>query len=266
MTEQPRPLSGHPSPDELADLRADELPAARQGEISAHVATCAQCTSELAAMDEVEILLGEAGRVSVAMPDDVAASLDATLARLSLERSTGVASLDEKRATKAPSSRISTWLPRLGAAAAVLVIAGFVVNLTGNRGGDDNSASDAGDSGGSSVLSPEEGAGGSDNSAGGGSDYLRRLAPQRLNKSNLPTYAGALARAPAPTASALDQPNSPTAEAARLCPTTKVTGKVRRTAVRFEGTLAFVVVKPEAREVSVYTCDSPPKWLYSTSY
>jgi hypothetical protein len=273
VIDQPQSPRAHPSPDELADLRADSLGPDRSAEIAAHVVTCSSCTDELAAMDDVEILLSAAGREPLLMPTEVAASLDAALARASLERAAGVASLDEKRGEHPPAelaaggrSRLSKLIPALGAAAAVFIIAGLAFDLGPNRDAED--AMTAGD--GAASAQPESGRGGL--GAGGntpsGPDRdageLRWMAPQKVTKHNVRQYASALSAAP--TASILDYAFDSMPATDRLCPPTRLSETFRRTPVEFEGELAYVVVKTAAREVMVYTCESPPERLYSTSY
>src|SRR5262249_38719483 len=99
VTEHPRPVPAHPTTDELADWHADTRDESGQAaRISSHVANCPACAAEVAALDAVAAVLAEAGGEPVPMPDDVAASLDAALARVSLERAYDVPSLDERRA------------------------------------------------------------------------------------------------------------------------------------------------------------------------
>jgi hypothetical protein len=276
VTDQPLSSRAHPSPDELADLRADALEAERTAEVSAHVVACPSCSDELAAMAEVEILLAEAGHAPIAMPADVAASLDAALARASLEREAGVPSLEEKRAeriaavpVRSGASRMSKLIPALGAAAAVVVIAGIAYNLGTNQGADDSTA--ASDSAGQApeAASASGGSGGDHDKSPtevgkGGTNGLYRISPQKVTRNNLRDYASALAAAP--TAAFQDPHAAATGDTARVCPPVKLSEAKRRTPVQFEGDLAFVVVKTEAREATVYTCESPPERLYSTTY
>lgn len=267
MTEYSPASRSHPSPDELADLRADALADARLAEVSSHVASCPQCASELAAIDDVQALLVDAGNEPIAMPADVAAAIEAALATASLERASGIPSLAERRTSGAshdsasPGRDHGSLWRKLAVAAAVVVVGGSAVaGLTRLEQGDDNvaDAGSAADSGGA-----ELGRGGGTNEENlDGESPTSRIKPQRVTEDNLTLYAQALSDQPA---AGYSGPRLPL-PAERACPSVDLSGNALRTPVRFEGRLAYVLVKRGTREVSVYSCDSPPERLYRTSY
>ncbi|MEU6231995.1 hypothetical protein [Kitasatospora sp. NPDC047058] len=78
------PSGPHPSVDELADLAEGLVePAAAAGALRAHLAGCAECRGTAEALAEVQALLGAVE--PPAMPEDVAARLDAALAAAAAE-------------------------------------------------------------------------------------------------------------------------------------------------------------------------------------
>lgn len=251
----------HPSPDDLADLREGLLDGAAAREVTAHVDDCADCRAELAALDEVAALLADEGAVGVSMPADVAARLDDALARAAAERSAGIPSLAERRSSLA--TRSFRWL---GAAAAVVIVGyGAVTVLDDGVGGGSADQSSAGD-----IASLEAG-----DSAGGdtadsptapekGSDDYQRLAPQRLDRGTLSSYADALSG----RAEILPRPNNTVDTQAfrERCVVPRSKPPVTAAPVRWKHRLAYVVVNTETRVATVYACETPPERLYSTPY
>ncbi|MFD0274962.1 hypothetical protein ACFVHB_13825 [Kitasatospora sp. NPDC127111] len=78
------PPGAHPSVDELADLAEGLVePAAAAEALHAHLAGCAECRETAEALTEVQALLGAVE--PPAMPEDVAARLDAALAAAAAE-------------------------------------------------------------------------------------------------------------------------------------------------------------------------------------
>jgi hypothetical protein len=272
VTEYSPASRSHPSPDELADLRADALSESRAAEVVNHLLTCAQCVSELAAIDEVHTLLTDAGHESIAIPEDVAAAIDAALATVSLERASGVPSLDERRAAGAAAAGApdapagpgrdygSLWKKLAVAAAVVIVGGGGVAGLTQIEQGNDMSADSdsAADTGGRGPAELGTGMDGNPDDSPQGP----RVKPERVTRDNLALYAQAFAVHPE---AAYARPTD-MMDAERVCPSVDLSGNALRAPVRFEGRLAYLVVKRGTREVSVYTCDSTPERLYRTSY
>ncbi|MCX5398263.1 hypothetical protein [Streptomyces sp. NBC_00102] len=69
----------HPDVSEIADFTEGILPLPRTAEIRRHLLSCALCEEVRSSLDEIESLLGSLP-VPAAMPDDVAARIDAALA------------------------------------------------------------------------------------------------------------------------------------------------------------------------------------------
>ncbi|MCP2313163.1 anti-sigma factor family protein [Kitasatospora paracochleata] len=97
----------HPDIDVLADLTEDLLPAERAAEVRAHLADCPDCAETHAALAEVSRLLGDTE--PPAMPEDIAARIDAALAAESAARA-AVTPAPERPATT-PGPRASRPTP-----------------------------------------------------------------------------------------------------------------------------------------------------------
>ncbi|WP_108987204.1 anti-sigma factor family protein [Streptomyces coelicoflavus] len=95
-------MTGHPDVAEISDLAEGILPSARTTDVRRHLASCALCADVYASLEEVQSLLG-ALPPPAAMPDDVAARIDAALAA---EPQPGVADdAHVSRETSAPVGR-----------------------------------------------------------------------------------------------------------------------------------------------------------------
>ncbi|MZE47468.1 hypothetical protein GTY49_31905 [Streptomyces sp. SID5477] len=95
-------MTGHPDVAEISDLAEGILPSARTTDVRRHLGSCALCADVYASLEEVQSLLGTLPPPA-AMPDDVAARIDAALAA---EPQPGVADdAHVSRETSAPVSR-----------------------------------------------------------------------------------------------------------------------------------------------------------------
>ncbi|MCX5036676.1 hypothetical protein OHA99_18750 [Streptomyces coelicoflavus] len=72
-------MTGHPDVVEISDLAEGILPSARTTDVRRHLESCALCADVYASLEEVQDLLGTLAPPA-AMPDDVAARIDAALA------------------------------------------------------------------------------------------------------------------------------------------------------------------------------------------
>ncbi|MDI6514939.1 hypothetical protein QMA61_01885 [Streptomyces coelicoflavus] len=72
-------MTGHPDVVEISDLAEGILPSARTTDVRRHLESCALCADVYASLEEVQDLLGTLPPPT-AMPDDVAARIDAALA------------------------------------------------------------------------------------------------------------------------------------------------------------------------------------------
>ncbi|WP_203603167.1 anti-sigma factor family protein [Streptomyces coelicoflavus] len=95
-------MTGHPDVAEISDLAEGILPSARTTDVRRHLGSCALCADVYASLEEVQSLLGTLPPPA-AMPDDVAARIDAALAA---EPQPGVADdAHVSRETSAPVGR-----------------------------------------------------------------------------------------------------------------------------------------------------------------
>ncbi|WP_203721187.1 anti-sigma factor family protein [Streptomyces coelicoflavus] len=95
-------MTGHPDVAEISDLAEGILPSARTTNVRRHLESCALCADVYASLEEVQGLLGTLPPPA-AMPDDVAARIDAALAA---EPPPGVADdAHVSRETSAPAGR-----------------------------------------------------------------------------------------------------------------------------------------------------------------
>jgi len=133
----------HLSPATVADLEADLLDNGARTAAEAHLAGCAECRAERAALGELRGLL-RAAAVSEPVPADVAVRLSAALERESLDREH--APVGPPPVPVRPKGRRPAFLPRLLAATAAFAAIGGVGYLAVTAGGpsDDTSASEAG--------------------------------------------------------------------------------------------------------------------------
>lgn len=79
MTSSTTDMTGHPDVVEISDLAEGILPSARTTDVRRHLESCALCADVYASLEEVQGLLGTLPPPA-AMPDDVAARIDAALA------------------------------------------------------------------------------------------------------------------------------------------------------------------------------------------
>lgn len=100
MTAADHPTVPHPDLDTLADLDAGVLDPAAAEDVAAHVGGCARCAAAMAAFDAVRADLGDLP--VPAMPESVAARLDATVADL---RAGAPASAQPGAPVSAPATR-----------------------------------------------------------------------------------------------------------------------------------------------------------------
>jgi hypothetical protein len=79
VTSSTADMTGHPDVAEISDLAEGILPSARTIDIRRHLESCALCADVYASLGEIQDLLGTLPPPA-AMPDDVAARIDAALA------------------------------------------------------------------------------------------------------------------------------------------------------------------------------------------
>jgi hypothetical protein len=252
----------HPTVDELADLREGLLSGADEARVRAHLAGCADCAAETAALAEVAAVLREAGSEPLTMPTSVARAIDDALSDEAAARASAPAPEPAVRHER-PAGRRAWIKPAFGwlaaAAAAVVVIGGVGAGLRGPDN-EDNSAggsSAAADSGGL-----QERSGGRD----GVTPTSGGRAPRRLDEQSIRTYAKELsadgALGAAPQANTGDAAGS---AAERHACNPQGIGGLRQPVV-WDGRLAMLVVRREVRVASIYTCDATPRRLYSARY
>lgn len=117
--------SGHPEIDELAAYAAGDLDAAGRVLILDHIRSCAACTGDVLALERATARLGEL--VAAPMPADVAARLDAVLAREA--SSPGAAGLTSTGAAVAGTvlpTRLRRRTPGWASGAAAAVVVGLL--------------------------------------------------------------------------------------------------------------------------------------------
>jgi hypothetical protein len=138
MTE-PTGAGAHLDPDTLADLDEALLTAPDESAARDHLAGCARCRADLAALTGVRETLAGAADVGP-VPDAVAAGLDRALAAVAAEpASTAVTrTVTPLRAPERSSPRGLRWLQ--AAAVVVLLLAGGALGVSalGGDGGNDN--------------------------------------------------------------------------------------------------------------------------------
>jgi hypothetical protein len=264
----------HPTLDQLAELDEGLLPAAESASVTAHLADCAECRDARARLGEVSDLLAAAGRETPQMPADVAASVEAALARAGTERDAGVPSLAERRTGSEPDTAAAPAADRprhrgrmlLGAAAAVTLIAvGGAVISNGLPGGSTPDESAAG------TRANAQSAGGESGRAGnvGGRRPTADRVPAtvmelsltpRLNRDSVGSYAERLANGEVAGA-------RPPARCL-VTPTTQsqASASVPDALVEFDGQAAVLQVHPDTREFSVFSCPGPARLLYGSTY
>jgi len=256
--------AGHLSSDTVADLDAELLDTGARAEAEAHLAGCAECRAERAALGELRGLLRSVA-VSEPVPADVAVRLRAALERESLDREHASAGPlpDPVRLER----RRSAVLPRLLAAAAAFAAIGGVgyLAITAGSPSDDTSTSEAGTA--SLADSP------ADSSASGGGQLAAVAAATRevagSGTRGQGTAAGSEASPPAGvspddgTADASEAPlaasgpeGAATRQLADTCGTS-LAGELDRTLV---GARAFVY---DGREVVLVVLSGPTASLVS---
>jgi hypothetical protein len=256
----------HPSLEELAELAEGVLDAERQAEVSAHLASCDECTSATAALSEVGTVLTAAGSIPIPIPADRAASLQDALGRVGAERASGVPSLDEhrerpqRRRGATSRVRVPRWVSAAGAAAAVVLACYGGISLL-NSGGPDHTSSAA-----------ESGASGGRAAAGQGDSSGAAPGPSKGSfASSGPGKSGA--GIPAVTAKTLAGYATELASRRAFVatrPTCRPAGvdlprHARAATIRWKGAPALVVVDVTRHRATVYSCRHAAV-LFSTSY
>jgi hypothetical protein len=191
---------GHVGWDRLADLDAGLLDAQQASAVSAHVAQCAACRSDQAALAALPGDLAALGAQTAPMPDGVAARIDAALVAEGAESAeagasrrtsavTVVPTLEERRAAR---GRRNT---RVLQVAAVLVVllglggVGYTLATSGGGSSDRNTAS-AGSASGGQDDAAAGGGQGAPAVVRSGTDYRAATLDQALG-----AVAGAVPRA-----------------------------------------------------------------------
>lgn len=264
MTDPVTSRTAHPSPDQLADLRAGALPSAEARWVTAHVAGCDRCADELAAMDQVEALLAEAGDVALTMPDDVAARVDEAIAAAVAHRDAGVPELDARRAAATDAGaaarrrRRAVWGGLVAAAAVIVAVGatGGVLDSLRSSSGDADSASAGGDTSSRAAQDRAE-------SGGSAADEPQKVpSPPAVDRAGVAGLASQVEREAARNRAV---PRQTALFGAAACPPLDPATRWQR-AVAFEGQPAYITVKPATREVVVHSCETPPSRLYATTY
>jgi len=247
----------HPPIEQISDLVAGLLPAAEALALNSHLAACPDCTEERTALLELSDLLAGEGASGIEMPPEVAATLDAAIARASSDRAAQVRSI-------APGSHPWRWLA--GAAAAVLVVGvGFAGLRALPQGGTDTAASTTGPANRQqhrmTAASGTVGAAESD-----------AVHPPTSSSLELPPAAGGDARLH--LTSSADVAAAGRLLSARpalaIAPGTldcaePPTGGVA-SAVSFEGQPAVLSVSPNTHLATVYDCATATRTLLVTGY
>ena len=149
--------SGHTSPDTLADLHEGLLHERAETAAREHLATCAQCRADLAALAALPATLAAAGEIGP-VPDDVAGRLDAALDAASRAPADGPAATTVVPLASA-GARTSPRGLRLLQAAAVLVVVlglgGLAVSALRDSGHGSAADSSAGSAAGPVAGTPE---------------------------------------------------------------------------------------------------------------
>jgi hypothetical protein len=128
MTENQGPDAAHLGLDRISDLEEGLLNPAEEQAAREHLAGCAQCQDDLAALTAVrEALLADA---EIAMPDDVADRLYAALAELPPYEAPTIGAVTTLPAPRTPSRWDTRRKPTLIALSAAAVIALFAVGVT----------------------------------------------------------------------------------------------------------------------------------------
>lgn len=136
MSEHPPPANrltepggtGHPEIDELAAYADSEIDVGGAGLVRAHLADCADCAADLAALDQARDQL--AGLASPSMPADAIARLDAAIARAGAAPPVAATVLPSRTARRTPG-----WATGAAAAAVIALVAAVAVGaLTRVRG------------------------------------------------------------------------------------------------------------------------------------
>jgi len=248
----------HPSVDELADLREGLLAQADEARVREHVDGCSACAVELAALDEVAVMLRETGAEPIAMPAAVARAIDDALSQAAATPS--ARPLPERVAAVPARSRRHWAKPAFGwlagAAAAVVVIGGIGVGLDQVGSRSDDTAADSSGGQGAEVESPATSPEG--NTAG-----KHRERP-RVDRDSIRSYAQDLATA-RPEPSGGQVPGSDGDMFGRNCSAPQGMGGLREPVIWY-GDDALLVVRREPRVASVYSCDATPRLLYSAPY
>jgi anti-sigma factor RsiW len=255
----------HPSLEELAELHEGTLDAERQLEVSAHLASCDECTSATAALSEVGTVLTAAGSVPMPMPADRAASLQDALRRVSAERAAGVPSLVEqrdrpqRRGTAASRVGVPRWVSAAGAAAAVVLACYGGISLLHSGGPGQSSSAESSASGGRAAAAQ------GDSSGAAPSPSRRSVASQTPGKSagelqavtakTLAAYAAELGSRPASGAT------TPSCRPAAA----NLPHRSRTAMIGWKGAPALVVVDLTRHRATVYSCSSAAA-LFSTGY
>ncbi|MDX6365119.1 MAG: hypothetical protein QOK30_195 [Nocardioidaceae bacterium] len=255
----------HPSLEELAELQEGVLDAERQPEVSAHLASCDECTSATAALSEVGTVLTTAGSVPMPIPADRAASLQDALRRVGAERAAGVPSLDEqrdrpqRRRTADTRLRVPRWVSATGAAAAVVLACYGGITVLNSGGPGQSSSAESAASGGRAAA----GRGGSSGAAPSPSpESFASQTPgksageiQAVTPKTLAAYAAGLGSRPASGAT------RPSCGPAAV----HLPHRSRTATIRWKGAPALVVVDLTRHRATVYSC-SHAAALFSTGY
>jgi anti-sigma factor RsiW len=250
------PDFAHPSVDDLADLAEGLLPAERSGEVSGHLASCADCTRVAAALEEVQATLALAASSPEPIPESVSRTIDDALRRASAERAAGVTSLAERRdrpQVPLARQRPPRWAVIAGAAAAVVVV-GYAGSSLLDNGGGTNSSADQGGSANAVAGGGAAGTGRTPSKAEGSSQPPGKAAEDVVTPKTLAGYATRLVAG-----------RGYIGRSTNCGATVRAPAGASVATVRWKGRRAAVVADPSSHRVKVYNCGDSAI-LFSTTY
>lgn len=245
--------------DLLADHHEGLVTGAQAADVVAHLNSCADCRSLVAALDEVGAVLRAEGSHGLTMPTSVASSLDQALERVAAERPNGIPSLAQRRADDVADAsqgqRRQAW-PLLAAAATVVIATavGVGVVLEDNVGPADSSQAGAGSADDQRSDGAGESAPSNADTAPKSPDALP--GPGRRSTAELRELAREL-----------DSGAKAAVGPQRSCATpTKRYGAGPASLVVFDGSPAVAVLDVKARTVTIVDCASARTRLFATDY
>jgi hypothetical protein len=253
----------HPPVDLIADHHEGLVTGAQAVAVAAHLDTCVECRSLVAALDEVADVLAAEGSRTPTMPASVASALDQALARAALERANGIPSLAERREAhgdRPPAAQRRPAWPLLAAAAVVVIATTVGVGvLLEDYGGSTDSSAGAGQADVEQRTSGEDAAEAAPSSTSTPESPDVGADPPSVDT----VQPGELAELARDLDSGTQKPVQPQ----RSCATpTKRYGDGPVSLVVFDGGPAVAVLDMKTRTVTILDCDSARTRLFATGY